>query len=232
MSADADYLAVLADLKKRREDLDAAIVAVESIIASLNLSTTPTKVRGAESVPPDAFLSLTIPEAAIKYLGMVRSSQSVAQIWEALKRGGLPHTKYAAVYNALTRREDLAGDIIKLEDSNWGLAVWYPRRPSPTRRKKRDKELREGVPSEASTGSSGDIEPPTEKRLSIGNVVEQMLREAGEPLRATEIVRRLEANHDRVTTIKSLTGTLPQDKRKRFRNLGNNIWTLAEPTEK
>jgi hypothetical protein len=230
MSADADYQAVLADLKKRRGDLDAAILAVEGIIASLGLSTTSTKIRSAEGVPTDAFLSLTIPEAAIKYLGLVRSAQSVAQIWEALKRGGLPHTKYAAVYNALTRREDQVGDIAKLPDSNWGLAEWYPRTPGASRKiTRRD---RAGRILETAEPEEQGILAAEASPLSIVDASEEILRKVGKPLHATELVKHLASGYGKVTNPKSIAGTLPQDGKKRFKNLGKNVWALKESLEK
>jgi hypothetical protein len=110
MNADVDYQAVLADLKERREKIDSAIQAVESILASLGPGSGTARVRGSQDIAVDAFLGLTIAEAAVSYLTKVRTAQSVAQIWEAIKKGGLPHTKYNAVYNALNRRELQEGD--------------------------------------------------------------------------------------------------------------------------
>jgi DNA-directed RNA polymerase delta subunit len=246
MSADADYHAVLADLRQRKAEIEAAIKAVEGIIALLGLKEGETrKIRGTQDLPTDAFLSLTIPEAAIKYLGMVRSAQSAAQIWEALKQGGLPHTKYAAVYNALTRRQQQAGDILKLPDSNWGLAEWYPRPPvgarrAAPRRERADRDLSESAESISvngdgeSSAQSSTILATTEPypKLSLVDAAATLLENAGGPLHAKELVDRLNTLYGKSTNVRSLSGTLPQDGKRRFRNLGRNLWVLVEPPEK
>ncbi len=226
MNPDADYQAVLADLKRRRDEFDAAIKTVEGIIAQLGpTSSNSGKIRSVQDIPSDAFLTLTIPEAAIKYLGLVRSAQTVAQIWEALKTGGLPHTKYNAVYNALLRREAQVEDIVKLPDGSWGLTEWYPRTPSPARKARRSVNT-VAVPSEKQEM------PPTgdAKRLTMVDAAEQILREAGKPLHATELVEKLRA-YGRNTNIRSVAASLPQDSKKRFTNLGKNTWALEDKSQ-
>ncbi|HAF21828.1 MAG TPA: hypothetical protein DCK93_02775 [Blastocatellia bacterium] len=218
MNGDADYHAVLADLKERREGIDAAIKTVEGIIVQLGLTPGSAKIRGTQDLPADAFLTLTIPEAAIKFLGMVRSAQSVAQIWEAMKQGGLTHTKYNAVYNALFRRENQVGDVVKLPDGNWGLSEWYATSPS-LKRKVKSKTV-SAEPQEAKA-------PPKREGLTVVDATERVLREVGKPLHANVIVEKLR-EMGKETSAKSIAGTLPQDPKKRFKNLGKNLWVLVE----
>lgn len=234
MSVDADYHAVLADLIERRKGIEAAIKTVEGIIAQLGLTPGSGKIRSTQDLPSDAFLSLTIPEAAIKYLGMMRSAQSVAQIWEALKKGGLTHTKYAAVYNAIFRRETQVGDVVKLPDGNWGLSEWYASNPSPRRKAKSGKPT-ETHNTDAAAGEPSDLLPPLakeESKLSIVDATEELIRAAGKPLHASDLVSEIAAKYGKVTNSKSIAGTLPQDGKKRFKNLGKNTWTLVDMTEK
>lgn len=66
--------------------------------------------------------------------------------------------------------------------------------------------------------------------VRITDQIAEILTEHGEPLHAKEIVRRL-LSVGRDTTVKSITGSMPQDARKRFENLGNNIWAIAEWTD-
>jgi len=227
MSGDADYPAVLADLKKRRDEIDAAIKAVESIIATLGITSSPLKVTGAQDIPRDAFLTLTIAEAAVKYLGLVRSAQSAAQIWEALKTGGLPHTKYAAVYNALVRRQSQAGDIVKLPDGNWGLNEWYPRTPSVLRKSVRRDKQGSALEAVSNNGTTPNLPLEDSKQhLSMVDACERILSEAAKPLHGDELVKRLRA-YGRQTSSKSVAGSLPQDSKKRFKNLGRNTWALV-----
>jgi hypothetical protein len=54
-----------------------------------------------------------------------------------------------------------------------------------------------------------------------------ILKNAGVPLHASVILANLE-HLGRSTTIKSITGSMPQDVRKRFENIGGNTWALTE----
>lgn len=233
MSAEIDYPAVLADLKERRERIDSAIQAVESILASLGPASAGTKIRSSQDIAQDAFLGLTIAEAALSYLASVRSAQSVAQIWEAIKKGGLPHTKYNAVYNALFRRETQEGDVVRLPDGNWGLTAWYPRNPNPTRKTK-SKASEAKLPETQPKTSSAKPEKHQRKRAGIGggpslvDACEKFLRDAGKPLHMSVLLSKLKSETGRETSSPNLSSTLRKDTKGRFRNLGKNLWALAE----
>lgn len=239
MSADVDYQAVLADLKERREKIDSAIQAVESILASLGPTSGTSRVRGSQDIAVDAFLGLTIAEAAVTYLALVRTAQSVAQIWEAIKKGGLPHTKYNAVYNALNRRETQEGDVARLPDGTWGLAEWYPRSPSPARkyRVKVEQKLNQKPERKASPAIVAQAGELLEKQhrarkgtgggISLVDACDQFLREAGKPLHLSVLIAKL-GEIGRITSTPSLSSTLRKDNKQRFTNLGKNIWALAE----
>lgn len=58
------------------------------------------------------------------------------------------------------------------------------------------------------------------------DLCELVLKDHGSPLHIKDIFHRL-ADRGRSTTIKSLSGSMPQDKNKRFENLGDNIWALT-----
>jgi hypothetical protein len=130
-----NYDAVLADLKARRAQLDSAISAIEGITGQAG--TTPSGPGGGGYVggapAHDAFIGMSIPEAAKKHLTTVRKKLSTQEIMTALEAGGLPPSKYSTVYAILRRRENQVGDIINMK-GDWGLAEWYPnyRRKSST----------------------------------------------------------------------------------------------------
>lgn len=65
------------------------------------------------------------------------------------------------------------------------------------------------------------------QNLGVSDIAELILKQAGQPLHATVILENLHARGRTQTTIKSLTGTMPQDARKRFENLGKNVWALT-----
>lgn len=130
-----DYAAVLEDLKARRATFDAAIAAVEIIVASGGGSAAPAaggRGEGTE-VQRDSFFGMTINDAAVKYLGMQKRTQTAAQITEALVAGGYtfstgnPLNTVGAILNRVSARP--TGEIVNLGRNTFGLASWYPGRP-------------------------------------------------------------------------------------------------------
>jgi hypothetical protein len=119
-----NYAAVLADLEGRKAQLESAIAAIKTIIATQGGATSPDG-GGSGSVGPSAFLAMSIPDAAKKHLAAVRQKKSTQEIIDALTAGGLPPSKYTTVYNILTRRQAQVGDIINMK-GDWALAEWYP----------------------------------------------------------------------------------------------------------
>jgi hypothetical protein len=228
-SEEIDYEAVLADLHDRRSKIDAAIDAVKGILAALGRTPSgSTRVRSAQDIAPDTFFGLTIADAAIKYLGMVRSAQTVPQIWEALKQGGLPHTKYNAVYTALSRR---AEDVIKLPDGSFGLAEWYPNNPAVKRQSKsapsklRVMKVHNPPEKEPSAESSTPPVAQTKGTMTQPDRCEVFLRDEKRPLHISALISRL-AEQGVVTKPVNLSTPLRKD--GRFENLGDNVWAIKE----
>ena len=132
----SDYEAVLADLEAQRAELDSAIAVIKKQLGKPadqdGRVSVPSSKSGAVSHPniaTDAFFGMGVAEAAKKYLGMVRKSQTVQEICVALEAGGFPHTSksfYATVFTALKRRFEDQGDIVRVKRGVWGLAEWYP----------------------------------------------------------------------------------------------------------
>lgn len=124
-----NYEAVLADLEIRKSQLESAIAAIRSIMGQTGTGTTPPGGGGAmlvSTIPAhDAFISMSIPEAAKKHLSTVRKKLSTQEIMTALEAGGLPPSKYNTIYAILRRRESQVGDIVNMK-GDWGLAEWYP----------------------------------------------------------------------------------------------------------
>lgn len=113
-----NYNAVLADLEKRRAEIESAIAAVKTILAAIgggSFDGSNGGVFSPEKIPTGAFLRLSIADATKKYLDMIRTKQSVPQITQALERGGLPPAKTNTVYAVLRRRENDIGDIIRFD---------------------------------------------------------------------------------------------------------------------
>ncbi|MFZ0479321.1 MAG: hypothetical protein WAL71_09240 [Terriglobales bacterium] len=124
-----NYEAVLADLKARRAQLDSAIAAIEGITGQGGIGPSgggPTGGGYVGGTPAhDAFIGMSIPEAAKKHLTTVRKKLSTQDLMTAMEAGGLPPSKYSTVYAILRRREKQVGDIINMK-GDWALQEWYP----------------------------------------------------------------------------------------------------------
>jgi hypothetical protein len=231
-----DYEAVLADLEEQRSKLDSAIEAVRGLVAIRGgTSSGSNRVRSPQDIRSDAFFGLGISDAAKKYLGMVRTAQSVSQVWEALKKGGLPETKYNAVYNALSRREKAQGDVVALPDKSWGLAEWYgnslpvkrPSKPAGLRPQENGAEKKAAEKIVTSALTEAATSSQSRAGMSMLDHCEAFIREAGESLHITILVGKLQ--YLGITTNPdSLSSNMRKEKKQRFKNLGNNNWTLKE----
>ena len=135
-----DYQAVLADLEKKRDDLDRAIAGIRLLIG-LPQSSSPGPVSepligpsvgppaprssGETRIPSDAFFGMSIPAAAHKFLSMRKRPATSPEIAEALEAGGYPHQSSNlsnTINTALTRNPDM---FAKVKRGTWGLRSWY-----------------------------------------------------------------------------------------------------------
>lgn len=149
-----NYEAVLADLENRKAQIEAAIAGIRLVMGQPG--TAPSGPSGGgggytgAAPPHDAFIGMSIPEAAKKHLTAVRKKLSTQDLMTALEAGGLPPSKYNTVYAILSRRENKVGDIINLK-GDWALQAWYP-----NYRKKASS-------SEGSADETPDAESPTKE---------------------------------------------------------------------
>jgi hypothetical protein len=121
-----NYEAVLADLENRKSQLDAAIAGIRLVMGQPGSGPSGPSGGGGGSTPAhDAFIGMSIPEAAKKHLTAVRKKLSTQELMTAMEAGGLPPSKYATVYAILSRRENKVGDVINMK-GDWGLSEWYP----------------------------------------------------------------------------------------------------------
>ena len=139
-----DYKAVLADLEKRRDDIDKAIAAVKSFIglvpgAAASPTVGPMSAAQALSeiasnpdfvITSDAYFGMNIVSAAQKYLAARKRPANSMEIAEALAAGGLPtqSAKLANTVNSVITRNS-QGDLpifAKVKRGLWGLRAWYP----------------------------------------------------------------------------------------------------------
>lgn len=125
-----NYEAVLADLEARKAQIESAIAGIRLILGQTGTSPSGGPSGGGTgytgSTPAhDAFIGMSIPEAAKKHLTTIRKKLPTQEIMTALEAGGLPPSKYSTVYAILRRRENQVGDIINMK-GDWALQEWYP----------------------------------------------------------------------------------------------------------
>lgn len=217
-----DYDAVLADLQAKRDQIDAAIAAI-NLIKGAGGGASFVSGNTGTVVAPNAFFTMGIGEAARKYLEMVKGKQTVAQIARALEQGGMPPLKINTVYAALRRREAVNRDIIRLGEE-WGLKEWYSNVALPkTRMFKPKLKAKPKTSTDKPKATSGSSQT---KSIRMVDAVEKILTDAGKALHANDLVEGLK-KFGRNTNINSIRGSLPQDSKKRFVNVGQNTWGLA-----
>ncbi len=156
MDVNINYENVLEDLRRRREELDTAIAAIERILgqgsSSLGEAGGARPARGpAGQIRSDEFFGLTIPAAIKRYLEIMKRPQLVTEIANGIQEGGfITQAKnfYANVSTALRRLDD-RGEVVQLPDTKqWGLATWYPSKPKRNGGKKTKAD-----PAETETGA-------------------------------------------------------------------------------
>lgn len=135
-----DYESVLADLRSKREKLDAAIAGIEVMLGQTSTGSGVGVSKPGEpvAIAKDAFFQLSIVDATRKYLSMVKQPTNTKKIVEALLAGGYTSSSSNlnnTVFSVLKRQEKQVGDIIRVH-KDWGLAEWYPgRRVKPSAKK-------------------------------------------------------------------------------------------------
>jgi hypothetical protein len=148
--ATIDYDAVLEDLRAQRDELNAAISAIERLSRGRSSSQGLTGNGEPASVSPtsgmeererepiaapeskqireDTFFGLSASAAARKYLTMVKRPALTQELVDALKKGGYLTNAtnfYSNLYTTLKR----SPEFTNLGKGKWGLAEWYPNRP-------------------------------------------------------------------------------------------------------
>lgn len=168
MSVDVDYGAVLADLKAKRDKLDAAIAGIETMLDIRELSgeTTAGKSGNAKNeLGPGAFLGLTVVDATTKLLKALRQQQRTEDIVSALKQGGIAFTSenpINTVGSILNRNWSAGGDIVRVARGVWGLAEWHPRLRKKVGDAKNGESSSEATENDQESGAAAPEETKTD----------------------------------------------------------------------
>jgi hypothetical protein len=156
----SSYTAVIADLKRKREQIDAAIKALEAL-EGLGGAVGEASGAGEETPPPQdgAFLGMSIPKATVALLKAKKKPLTNNEIVEALEKGGLylsSENKQNTVGSVLNRRSRTAGDIVSPKRGQWGLKEWYPGRNFGPRKGGNGDTGQDGDDTQSSTLENAD----------------------------------------------------------------------------
>jgi hypothetical protein len=147
------YDMVIADLESKREQISATIEMLKALRGTANiplpLATTPQRTMSEADIPRDAFFGMTLPEAARKYLGIVKSTKSNPELCHALKNGGF-NTRSSNFPEVVRSQLGRHPDFVKVS-GEWGLAEWYGSRGA--KRGRKTAALDEGAENLLSSGS-------------------------------------------------------------------------------
>jgi HB1, ASXL, restriction endonuclease HTH domain len=128
------YTTVIADLKRRRDEIDAMIAKLEAMAtgsAALPESDDRSTKPQTSERPHGDFLGMSIANAAKIVLGKRSKPMSPAELVAALESGGLilsGGNKANVVGSVLNRRQKQVGDIVSPKRGKWALKEWYPNR--------------------------------------------------------------------------------------------------------
>jgi hypothetical protein len=127
LTSELDYGVFLRDLKARRDQLDAAIQAIEGVVGA-GVGSSRTTVASTDASADDAFFGLTVLDGAIKLLRMMKRPLGATQIAERLEQGGFGHhykNLASTIYATLDRAAMVEHGVVKV-GRRWGLVEWYP----------------------------------------------------------------------------------------------------------
>jgi hypothetical protein len=136
-----DWDAVIAELEAKKAQLDSAIQSIRAV-ANMGVMVGVAAPPQNGSIPSDAFLGMSIPEATKKLLTMVRKRVGTPEIIKMLAQGGLPEPAYNTAYAVLRRRQQQVGDIINI-NGDWGLKEWTPGYNPPKKKADKGDEAKE-----------------------------------------------------------------------------------------
>jgi hypothetical protein len=117
----------IADLEAWRAQIDVAIQALRALDSKGPIlpSSGPPRVGANGEVQSDSFFQMTVPDAAEKYLKIVKTTKEIPDIADALLRGGLKTS--SKNFNDMTRSVVSRDErFVKVPSGGWGLAEWYP----------------------------------------------------------------------------------------------------------
>ncbi len=146
---------------------------------SFSIGGVQTNTRGPIELPVGAFRNKSIPDAIRLFLSAARQKQTIRQIAEGLKDGGLESTArhFETTVTGALHRLKKAGVLMKFKDGRWDLAESYPDHirkgisddSNPTRKSSRRKSVK-------GARKSKDAAQAKQRALPAASTADQILR--------------------------------------------------------
>jgi hypothetical protein len=119
--------AAIADLQAWQERITAAIETLmlfRTQGGALPSMAPPTSRGTSSEIAHDAFFQMTVPDAADKYLRLMKTTKPSSELATALLKGGLKSTSqnFQEMIRSVLSRDDRFVRV----NSEWGLSEWYP----------------------------------------------------------------------------------------------------------
>lgn len=180
------YESVIADLEAKCAQITQVVEAlkqlrsmgVPSAIGSASVSIQ--RNASEQHIGHDTFFQMTVPDAAKKYLTMVKRTKPIAEIIETLLRGGLKSS--AKDVNNSIRSMISRDDMFVRVNNEWGLAEWYPAMRREGRKGRIQPTGRADEPQSESRSpleAQSDVRPITSTEPPMRERILTVLREVG-----------------------------------------------------
>jgi hypothetical protein len=236
-----DFTAIIRDLMTRRSALDAAIINLITASGAMvpGEINVPALQNGLDSQPVElprgAFLGKSLPGAVKLYLSAMKKKQTVKEIANALKEGGVETTSddFEGVITGCLHRMKSSGEVLRFSDG-WALAEFYPEnlrnrlaQQNVPRRKapKKPKKAKKTTKTVDATPSDRPAAPPAE---GLKHVLEAFARShAGEWFSYLDAAQTVPTAHAKVValTLGRLAKDLAweKDAKGRYRAFADNV---------
>lgn len=129
MTEESNHIeAAISDLEAWRDQIDTAIQTLQHLRSQgAALPSTPPvggRISSNGEMSHDTFFQMTVPDAAEKYLKMMKSTKPNAEVADSLLKGGLKSSSqnFAEMVRSVLSRDSR---FVKV-NTEWGLVEWYP----------------------------------------------------------------------------------------------------------
>lgn len=153
------YEAVIADLEAKRDQINATIEMLKALRSTATVTLPAATANQRRETEPeirrDSFFGMTIPDAARKYLTIVKATKSNPMLCQALLDGGFKTSSanFSEVVRSTLQRNR---DFVKV-NGEWGLSEWYGNRGAGRKARRATSVEDQAAAGEAQTNEGMEV---------------------------------------------------------------------------